>query len=157
MAVPPNDRIQRLVDRSDDHRTGGGGTAPRVVVATWSTHRKHQSLDKNGGDTALPVAVTRRCTAHTTLVYTERTGAGAHAATPLSSPGGHHPRGGGATGQGGGAPNRTPPSRPPLLVTATRVAVHRIGHGDAPVAAPQATFRLLFFTFLTTFANVPTP
>jgi len=40
--------------------------------------------------------------------------------------------------------------------TALGVVVHRTRGGGAPVAAPQAKFRLLFFTFLTTFANVLT-
>jgi hypothetical protein len=62
-----------------------------------------QSLDKNGGGTAPPAEVTRRCTALTTVVYTRRTGASAHSAIPRPSLGGHRPRGGGATGQSGGA------------------------------------------------------
>ena len=41
-------------------------------------------------------------------------------------------------------------------ITATRVVVHRIGHGGALRAAPRAQLRLLFFTFFTTFTNMLT-
>ena len=70
--------------------------------------------------------------------------------------GGHRPRGGSAIGQGVTVPPRTPPSRPPLPVTATGVAVHRHKGGGVLRAATQARLRLLFFTFFTTFANVLT-
>ena len=64
--------------------------------------------------------------------------------------------GGGAIGQGVAVPPRAPPSWPPLLVTATGVAVHRHKGGGALGAATQARLCLLFITIFTTFANVLT-
>ena len=88
---------------------------------------------------------------------TGRTGAHASTAALGQSLGGHHSRSGGASGQAGGAPQGNPLLSASQSVTAIGEAVHQTGHGGAPMAAPQATSRLLFFTFLTTFANVPTP
>jgi len=56
----------------------------------------------------------------------------------LLDPSGHRPRGGGATGQGVAVPPTTPPSRPPLSVTAIGVAVHRHKGGSALGVATQA-------------------
>ena len=67
-----------------------------------------------------------------------------------------HVQVGDATRQAVAVPPRTPPSQPPLLVTATGVAVHHHKGGSALGAATQARLRLLFFTFFTTFANVLT-
>ena len=68
------------------------------------TNPVYPSLGKYGGGTALPAAVTRRCTALTMVVYTGCTGAHALLCCSWPSPGGYRPRGGCATEQDGGAP-----------------------------------------------------
>jgi hypothetical protein len=123
-------------------------------VTTRLAPRKPPSLENYGGGIALPVVVTRPCTALTMAVYTRCTGAHAHSATARPGSGGHRPRGGSATGQGGGAPpehlllglhSRSPPQEWQCT-----------GQGGALGAAPQTRLHLLFFTFFTTFANVLT-
>ena len=102
------------------------------------------------------MAVTGRCTALRAAVHTGRTGA--RFTSPESRPclGGHRPRGGGATGHTVAVPPGQLAALGLPAGTATGVAVHRTRGGGAPVAAPQAEFRLLLFTFITTFANVLT-
>ena len=63
-----------------------------------------RSWVKSGGGAAPPVAVTKRCTAFTTAVYTRCIGARAHSAAARPSPSGYRPRGGGTTRQGASAP-----------------------------------------------------
>ena len=98
----------------------------------------------------------RRCTAVPGAVYTRHGGA-----TPFSAELGQGQVG---TALGVAVPPdnqwRCPqgntllsPSQP---VTTIGVAVHQARGGGAPVAAPQARFRLLRFTFFTTFATVLT-
>jgi len=104
------------------HRPRGGGDHPSQVPETgplWknrAVHRCHHggdrggdlprlrlSLEKNGGGTIHPVAVTRRCTAAPEVVYTGVSGDHPKPAAlgpSLPIPSGHRPRGGGATKQG---------------------------------------------------------
>jgi hypothetical protein len=90
------------------HGSDSGGDQPHFPC----------SLDKSSGGTTPPMVVTRRCTVLTVVVYTGHAGATPNSAAPRLSPGGHRPRGGGATGHGDGAPpehlqlgllNRSPP------------------------------------------------
>ena len=81
----------------------------------------------------------------------------------LGLPAGHHHRGGSAPDRGWWCHQigwRCPQANPLLSasqpVTAIGVTVHRTRGGGAPVAADQAEFCLLFFTFFTIFANVLT-
>jgi hypothetical protein len=121
------------------HRPRGGGARSGDQVSFPSSRLK------SGGGTAPRVAV-----------YTEHTGATLLSPASLPRLGGHCPRGGGATGQGGDAPPKHLPLGLAQSVTAIGVAVHRTEGCGSPRAAPRAKFRLLFFTYFTTFANVLT-
>jgi hypothetical protein len=102
------------------------------------------------------MAVTWRCTALIAMVNTDHSSDTFTSAASWPCLGGHHPRGGDATRHSGSAPQGNSLLLASQPITATGVAVHWTRGGGAPVVAPQAEFRLLFFTFLTTFANVLT-
>jgi len=126
-------------------RQGGGDhpVEPLDFPALWikeAVHRRTHggaplcfrcSRVKGDGGTALPMVVTRQWTAVHLVVYighiSERP------PTRCSQPplGGHHPRGGGATNQGGDA-NPTPPSHPSL-------ASHHPRGGSAPRGSTSST------------------
>jgi len=178
---PSNGHPTASFNSSWGTRQGGGGTALRVAVTTQANPAKPLPSGKIGRCTAITIEVTMAvpprlstklatlrkkvamppdntwwCTALHMAVCTITSGDSPSAFAQ------NQVQVGTALGvavppdKGVAVPPRTPPSRPPLPITATPMAVTSTGGGGATRAAPRAEFRLIFFTFFTTFANVLT-